>query len=60
MKRIAVVRSINMDLVVETDISPQKGQTVIGKNFFMSPGGKGANQSVAAARLGGEFDGAEG
>jgi ribokinase len=54
MLRIAVVGSINMDLVVETDISPKRGQTVLGKNFFMSPGGKGANQAVAAARLGGE------
>lgn len=52
MTRIAVVGSINMDLVVETDIMPQKGETLIGKGFFMCPGGKGANQAVAASRLG--------
>ncbi|QBP42652.1 ribokinase [Paenisporosarcina antarctica] len=54
MAKIAVIGSINMDLVVETDISPKKGETVLGSNFFASPGGKGANQAVAAARLGGE------
>ncbi len=54
MKRIAVIGSINMDLVVETDIIPKKGETVLGNNFFTSPGGKGANQAVAAARLGGD------
>lgn len=52
MNSIAVVGSINVDLVVETDISPKMGQTILGNNFFMSPGGKGANQAVAAARLG--------
>lgn len=54
MARIAVIGSINMDLVVETEISPKKGETVLGSNFFTSPGGKGANQAVAAARLGGK------
>lgn len=54
MARIAVIGSINMDLVVETDIIPNKGETVLGKHFFTSPGGKGANQAVAAARLGGD------
>lgn len=53
MARIAVVGSINMDLVVETDIMPKKGETVLGNHFFTAPGGKGANQAVAAARLGG-------
>jgi ribokinase len=53
MEKIAVIGSINMDLVVETDISPKKGETVLGSHFFTSPGGKGANQAVAAARLGG-------
>lgn len=53
MSRIAVVGSINMDLVVETDIIPKKGETVLGNHFFIAPGGKGANQAVAAARLGG-------
>lgn len=53
MSRIAVVGSINMDFVVETDIIPKKGETVLGNHFFIAPGGKGANQAVAAARLGG-------
>lgn len=54
MAKIAVIGSINMDLVAETDIIPKKGETVLGNNFFTSPGGKGANQAVAAARLGGK------
>lgn len=41
-----------MDLTVETDKVPSKGETVIGKGFAEYPGGKGANQAVAAARLG--------
>ncbi|PLR80549.1 ribokinase [Bacillus canaveralius] len=53
MARIAVIGSINMDLVVETDKSPKKGETVLGNQFFTSHGGKGANQAVAVARLGG-------
>jgi ribokinase len=53
MAKIAVIGSINMDLVVESDISPKKGETVLGSHFFSSPGGKGANQAVAASRLGG-------
>lgn len=52
--KIAVIGSINMDLVIETDVIPKKGETVFGKRFFTSPGGKGANQAVAAANLGGE------
>lgn len=53
MKKIAVLGSINMDLVTETSIHPKQGETVLGDHFFTSPGGKGANQAVAAARLGG-------
>ncbi|MFC5540780.1 MAG: ribokinase [Bacilli bacterium] len=49
---ITVVGSINMDLAVETDIFPRQGETVQGKRFSTIPGGKGANQAVAAARLG--------
>ncbi len=43
-----------MDLVVRTPRAPQKGETIIGNDFSRFPGGKGANQAVSAARLGGE------
>ena len=49
---IVVVGSINMDLVAVSERIPSVGQTVIGKGFRMIPGGKGANQAVAVARLG--------
>ncbi|GAA3406727.1 ribokinase [Paenibacillus hodogayensis] len=52
--KIAVVGSINMDLVVTTAKSPVPGETILGESFSMIPGGKGANQAVAAARLGAE------
>lgn len=51
-KPIVVVGSINMDLVAQTRQIPLPGQTVIGTGFNTTPGGKGANQAVAAARLG--------
>lgn len=51
-KKITVIGSINMDLVTQTDILPKKGETVLGKEFFTIPGGKGANQAVAAAKMG--------
>ena len=51
--RIIVVGSTNMDMVVKTDHIPEPGETVLGGSFFMNPGGKGANQAVAVARLGG-------
>ena len=54
MPKICVVGSINMDLVTISDIRPSSGETVMGKEFFTNPGGKGANQAVAAARLGSE------
>jgi ribokinase len=53
MKKIAVVGSINIDYVVETSVLPKTGETVLGDDFFLSLGGKGANQAVAASRLGG-------
>src|ERR1035441_9190333 len=51
-KPIVVVGSINMDLVAHTRQIPVPGETVIGTGFATTPGGKGANQAVAAARLG--------
>ena len=51
-KPIVVVGSINMDLVARTPRIPTAGQTLIGSAFVTTPGGKGANQAVAAARLG--------
>lgn len=52
MPNIAVVGSISMDLVAVSKIRPKAGETVIGEAFHTIPGGKGANQAVAAARLG--------
>jgi ribokinase len=49
---ILVIGSLNMDLVARCDQLPRRGQTVLGSDFFTAPGGKGANQAVAAARLG--------
>jgi ribokinase len=51
-KPIVVVGSINMDLVTRTPRIPLAGQTLTGTGFVTTPGGKGANQAVAAARLG--------
>lgn len=53
MKNICVIGSLNMDLVVNVDTMPKPGQTIIGSNFKEVPGGKGANQAVAMARLNG-------
>ncbi len=52
-KKIYIVGSINTDLAISAPYMPQKGETLIGSNFFVAQGGKGANQAVAAARLGG-------
>jgi ribokinase len=49
-----VVGSINMDMVVATEAFPRLGETLFGTHFATWPGGKGANQAVAAARLGAE------
>ncbi|MDY6785336.1 MAG: ribokinase [Cyanobacteriota bacterium] len=51
---ILVFGSLNMDLVAQTPQLPRPGETCIGRNFLTVPGGKGANQAVAAARLGAE------
>ncbi|MGR3763071.1 ribokinase [Rossellomorea sp. NS-SX7] len=52
--KIAVIGSSSMDLVVTSKRRPQAGETVLGESFETVPGGKGANQAVAAARLGAE------
>jgi len=52
MKRICVIGSINMDLVTVTPRFPRPGETLTGDSFGTFPGGKGANQAVAAGRLG--------
>jgi ribokinase len=53
-KSIIVVGSSNMDLVAKAPRIPVAGETLTGTDFFMLPGGKGANQAVAAAKLGAE------
>jgi ribokinase len=53
MNEILVIGSSNTDMVVKTDELPLPGETKLGGTFFMNAGGKGANQAVAAARLGG-------
>jgi len=50
--KILVIGSSNTDLVIKTGEFPKPGETVLGQKFLMNPGGKGANQAVAAARLG--------
>jgi ribokinase len=51
MSRIVVIGSSNTDMVVKSKKIPSPGETIIGGTFFMNPGGKGANQAVASARL---------
>ena len=54
MKNIYIAGSINTDLVITTPYMPKAGETLTGSGFFVARGGKGANQAVAAARLGGK------
>lgn len=49
---IVVIGSLNIDIVIEAERSPQLGETILGKEAHFIPGGKGANQAVATARLG--------
>lgn len=51
--KIVVLGSCNTDMVVKSSRLPVPGETILGGTFMMNPGGKGANQAVAAARLGG-------
>jgi ribokinase len=53
---ITIVGSSNTDMVIKADHLPGPGETILGGTFFMNPGGKGANQAVAAARLGGNVN----
>lgn len=52
---IVIVGSAGIDMVIKTNKLPAPGETVLGGTFFMNPGGKGANQAVAAARLNGNI-----
>lgn len=52
MRDIYVIGSMSIDLVVQSEKRPAKGETLLGDSFFMTTGGKGANQAVSAARLG--------
>ena len=54
MNKITVIGSCNTDLVVRCDHIPRPGETILGTDFITNQGGKGANQAVAVARLGGD------
>jgi ribokinase len=54
MNEILVIGSSNTDMVIKTDKLPCPGETIVGGTFMVNSGGKGANQAVAAARLGGQ------
>lgn len=54
MRKVVVIGSSNTDMVVTSTRIPAPGETVIGGDFLVIPGGKGANQAVAAARAGGQ------
>ena len=52
MKKIIIVGSLNMDLVINAPYAPVGGETLMGSGFMVNPGGKGANQACACAKLG--------
>ena len=52
--KLFVVGSLNMDLVIRAPFMPENGMTITGEGFMTNPGGKGANQAVAMAKLGAE------
>ena len=53
-KKILVIGSSNTDMVIKTSRFPAPGETILGGDFYMNQGGKGANQAVAVSRLGGD------
>ena len=53
-KNILVIGSSNTDMVIKSSSLPRPGETIVGGSFLMNPGGKGANQAVAAAKVGGD------
>lgn len=53
-KKVFILGSINMDLVISSERMAKKGETISGNGFFTNPGGKGANQAVAVSKLGGD------
>lgn len=55
MAKILVIGSSNTDMVIKTNKLPAPGETILGGTFLLNPGGKGANQAVSAARLGGKI-----
>src|SRR5690625_4138352 len=55
-KRIAVVGSLNVDLVITANRLPLPSETILGKSFFTVPGGKGGNQAIAASKLAAHVD----
>ncbi len=55
LKKILVIGSSNTDMVIKTHNFPAPGETILGGRFLMNAGGKGANQAVAASRLGGRI-----
>ena len=55
MKKVIVIGSSNTDMVVHTSHLPAPGETILGGEFLMNQGGKGANQAVAVKRLGGDL-----
>lgn len=54
-RKITVIGSTNTDMVIKSPTLPRPGETILGGTFFMMQGGKGANQAVAVARLGGDL-----
>lgn len=52
-RKIVVIGSTNVDMVVKTDHIPEPGETILSESFFMNSGGKGSNQFVVVMRLDG-------